>query len=221
MALFALAIYAQEKEITKFLGIPVDGTKAAMKQELISKGFIPKTVQGNDYLEGEFNGQDVHVFIATNNNKVWRIMLCDKNTFSETDIKIRYNNLCRQFKKNEKYVPADFKLDQTIPDDEDISYEMSVNNKRYQAAFYQVLDKATIDAITVPEDRIRALLSEYGYDNPTEEQLENAKALGRVSIAMDLSSKKSVWFMISENSGKYYISMYYDNKYNEANGEDL
>lgn len=32
---------------------------------------------------------------------------------------------------------------------------------------------------------------------------------------------RSVWFMISENNGKYSITMYYDNGYNKANGEDL
>lgn len=34
-------------------------------------------------------------------------------------------------------------------------------------------------------------------------------------------ANKQVWFMISEFQGEYYISMYYDNLYNEANGEDL
>ena len=221
MVLCALSISAQEKEVTKFLGIPVDGTKAEMKQKLIEKGFTPKSLNGNEYFEGEFNGTDVNVYIVTNNNKVWRIAVNDKNTQSETDIKIRFNNLCRQFSKNEKYAPADFKLDQTIPDDEDIEYEMLVHNKRYQATFWQVLDRATIDAITVPEDRIRDLLRELGHENPTDEQLNNALDLGRVSIAMDLSSKKSVWFMISEIYGKYYITMYYDNEYNHADGEDL
>ena len=38
---------------------------------------------------------------------------------------------------------------------------------------------------------------------------------------MDLYLKKSVWFMINERFGKYYIIMYYDNGYNQANGEDL
>lgn len=33
--------------------------------------------------------------------------------------------------------------------------------------------------------------------------------------------KKPVWFMISEYYGKYYITMFYDNEYNRANGEDL
>ena len=211
-----------QKEVTKFMGIPVDGNKAEMKQKLISKGFSPKKVGETEFLEGEFNGTKVQVFIVTNNNKVWRIMVRDKNSCSEGNIKIRFNNLCRQFEKNEKYVPADFKLDQTIPDDEDISYEMLVNNKRYQASYCQVLDKATINAITVPKDRILALLSEVGgIDNPTEEQFKNAEDLGKASFAFDMTSKKSVWFMISEDVGQYYILMYYDNKYNEADGEDL
>lgn len=38
---------------------------------------------------------------------------------------------------------------------------------------------------------------------------------------MDISLKKPVWFMISNAFGKYYISMFYDNEYNRANGEDL
>lgn len=38
---------------------------------------------------------------------------------------------------------------------------------------------------------------------------------------MELTSKKPVWFMISERFGKYYITMFYDNEYNRANGEDL
>ena len=34
-------------------------------------------------------------------------------------------------------------------------------------------------------------------------------------------AKKPVWFTISEFRGKYYITMFYDNEYNTANGEDL
>ncbi len=40
--------------------------------------------------------------------------------------------------------------------------------------------------------------------------------------ALEKIEKKPVWFMISEEEyGKYYITMYYDNEYNRANGEDL
>ena len=38
---------------------------------------------------------------------------------------------------------------------------------------------------------------------------------------VDAMEKRSVWFMIYNNYGKYRITMYYDNGYNRANGEDL
>ena len=43
--------------------------------------------------------------------------------------------MARQFANNPNYAGSD---EQVIPDDDDISYEMSVNNKRYEAVFYQV-----------------------------------------------------------------------------------
>ena len=42
-----------------------------------------------------------------------------------------------------------------------------------------------------------------------------------VSYAVEVASNKSVWFMIAERLGGYYIAMYYDNGYNQAKGEDL
>ena len=132
MLVLSLNISAQ-KEVTKFLGIPVDGTKAEMIQKLKAKGF-KSSAYDRDVLEGEFNGTEVNVSVVTNNNKVFRILVIDKNARDETDIKIRFNTLCRQFKNNEKYYSlGDFELS----DDENISIEMSVNNKRYEADFYQ------------------------------------------------------------------------------------
>ncbi len=32
---------------------------------------------------------------------------------------------------------------------------------------------------------------------------------------------KPVWFRICKFYGEYYITMFYDNEYNHANGEDL
>lgn len=126
------ALHAQ-KSVTQFLGIPVDGTKSEMIRKLKAKGF-ESTSYKKDLLEGEFNGQEVNVSIGTNNNIVYRIFIFDANSTNEAQIKIRFNNLCRQFENNPKYFSPG---DQTIPEDEDISYEMSVNAKTYQAAFLQ------------------------------------------------------------------------------------
>ena len=152
---FSTALYAQ-KDVTKFLGIPVDGTKTAMIQKLKAKGFTPSTWDKN-ILEGEFNGFDVNVHIVTNNNKVWRIMLADKITQDETGIKIRFNELCRQFENNKKYKSMTDK-EQTIPDDEDLSYEMTVNNKRYDAGFYQI---SPLDTIAIYNESKQSLLDKY------------------------------------------------------------
>lgn len=155
IVLFSAVAYAQ-KDVTKFLGIPVDGTKTEMKQQLIAKGFKP--VAGQEYLKGEFNGNDVRIYIGTNNNKVYRIMVCDENLLNEADIIIRFNNLISQFEKNERYFTIT--ENERIKTDEDISYEMNINNKRYEAAFYQSVDT------THMSDKIRdMILKKYNYTN--------------------------------------------------------
>lgn len=127
------ALHAQ-KSVTQFLGIPVDGTKSEMIRKLKAKGF-ESAPYDKEVLEGEFNGQDVMVYVVTNNNKVYRIMVADANPTNEAQIKIRFNNLCDQFKNNRKYFcSGDYK----IPEDEDISYEMAVKAKEYQALFLQM-----------------------------------------------------------------------------------
>ena len=132
LLMLSVALHAQ-KEVTKFLGIPVDGSKSSMIQKLKNKGFVYDP--SADYLKGEFNGQQVDVFIATNNNKVYRIMVCDKNTYDEGQIKIRYNTLCRRFANNQKYVPISA---EELSDRENISYEMTVHKKKYQATYVQL-----------------------------------------------------------------------------------
>ena len=86
LLMLSVALHAQ-KEVTKSLGIPVDGSKSSMIQKLKNKGFVYDP--SADYLEGEFNGRRVNVYVVTNNNKVCRIMVCDKNTYDEGQIKIR------------------------------------------------------------------------------------------------------------------------------------
>lgn len=209
------ALFAQN-DVTKFLGIPVDGSKSEMIQKLKAKGFQYNSKL--DLLEGEFNGRDVEISVVTNNNKVYRIMVMDKIGSSESDIKIRFNTLCQQFENNKKYVSFD---DFILPEDENISYEMSINNKRYQASYFQQLE--INDSIAFANEAILALLSKYTEEqlaNPTEEMRQEFRE-ATFSYMMDLYLKKSVWFMINERFGKYYIIMYYDNGYNQANGEDL
>ena len=189
MIAISASVFAQ-KEVTKFMGIPVDGSPTEMIKKLKAKGFMTdegfmRDVKrgsvdwdGPEVLIGRFNGERVRVLLGVETNKVWRIFLSDKDSRDETQIKIRFNTLVRQFEGNGKYVPYGVD-EQTIADDEDISYQMTVNKKQYEAYFAQKGEDGTID------------------------------------------KKRIVWFCISQRSDGYYIYMYYDNKYNEADGSDL
>lgn len=70
MALCTYGISAQEKEVTIFLGILVDGTKAETKQKLIEKGFIPKTVQETNYLEGDITTGICNAIVKAQNTTI-------------------------------------------------------------------------------------------------------------------------------------------------------
>lgn len=188
MIAISASVFAQ-KEVTKFMGIPVDGSPTEMIKKLKAKGFTTdedamQVVKrglidwdGPEVLTGRFNGEKVRVFLGVEKNKVWRIYLSDKDSRDETQIKIRFNNLVRQFENNDKYIP--YFDEQTIADDEDISYQMTVNKKRYDAYFVQKGEDGMVDV------------------------------------------KREVWFLIIQRFDGYYIYMYYDNKYNEADGSDL
>lgn len=147
-------------------------------------------------------------------------MVCDAKTMGETDIKIRFNRLCDQFSNNKNYIELD-EDGQKIPDDENIRYEISVHDKRYEAIFYQVPN--TTDTLALQNDMKAFALTKYSEEqlaNPTPEIQEDIVKMA-FDFTMQRMTMKPVWFMISEHYGKYYITMFYDNEYNRANGEDL
>ena len=175
LLMLSLSIFAQ-RQVTKFLGIPVDGSRTDMIQKLKAKGF-----RYNSYvnaLEGQFNGNDVWILVQANNNKVWRIAVIYKNSFDKEQIKIQYNSLINQFSNNPRYKV--FKAEE-LTDKDDIYREVSINKKQYEAHFCQLPDNENI-------------------------------------------VKRNVWFTIKEDLNdfqKYIIAIFYENKYNEANGDDL
>jgi hypothetical protein len=123
----------------------------------------------------------------------------------------------RQFEKNKRYTSFG---KYTLSDDEDISYEMTVHDKNYEAVFYQIPDTNKMDSLELQAQLKQELRKSY-----TEEEIENLtddkKKEVAIKITMDILFKKSVWFRINKFDGEYYISMYYDNEYNKADGEDL
>lgn len=212
LLILPVALFAQ-KDVTQFLGIPVDGSKSEMIQKLKSKGYTISPYI-NDVLVGEFNGTDVNIYIVTNNNKVCRIMVADANTVGVTDIRIRFNELIQQFQNNKKYIPLQESTisEYSIPEDEDISFELSIKNKRYQAIFYQ--KTAEYDSLEIEMDNLLKI------ENPNDAEKERLSVV-MAKMSDEINFNKVVWFMINEHGGKYFISMFYDNEYNRAKGEDL
>lgn len=214
-----LGVYAfAQKDVTQFLGIPVDGTKTEMVQKLKAKGF--KYNSTNGWLEGEFNGQEVELSIVTDNNKVWRIVVMDKWVTDEANIKIRFNNLCRQFAKNEKYFPLNENPE--ILESEMIGYEMLVNKRRYESAYFQ----SPVKLSELSEEENNKILSEMGFDKDTVDGLSDSEKKEFDNTFVDYMtekywSKKMVWFIINDEGLKYRIVIFYDNEYNHADGEDL
>lgn len=121
--------------------------------------------------------------------------------------------MCRQFKENGKYLCLD---DFTIPDSEDVGYEMTVNNKRYEATYFQLpTDTATF------YNEVRTTITDYYSQDELKGMSEEERNNLLQDVSFDLLSKRMVWFMIGESYGSYRIQMFYDNKYNEADGQDL
>ena len=225
-------VFGQSESTLKFLGIPVDGSKSEMVAALKDKGFRYDSNSG--FLVGDFNGRESQIGIVENHGKVYRVVVFDANTSGEGQIRIRFNNLIHQFENsNDKYYYIN--QNDKIPEDEDISYEISVNNKQYSATFIynplygndELRDRLINEAVeesklsiekTKDEKTIGGITyGEFYSDKDNYDQLISS-IVGLKVIQM---SNSSVWFKIFEHYGKYYIGLYYDNLLNAPNGEDL
>lgn len=164
LALFSLSSFGQDGGVLKFLGIPIDGTESQFIEQLKSKGFAYNSV--SKAYKGQFNGRTVDVYVHTNHNLVDRVYVAFPYT-SESNIRIEYNRLLGQFKESSKYM--DLSMNEEIPVGEDISYEITVHNKRYGATFHyfdpdgdqNVRAYALIDKFNgiLPDDTITELKS--------------------------------------------------------------
>ena len=135
LVLFALSVSfaSAQDDVTKFLGIPVDGPKSEMIKKLQEKGFVYDKVKG--HLTGTFNGEKVVMQIYTNGNgDVWRVALIDVAVRDEIEIKIRFNRIFGQFQNNGNY---ELVGGSALSERENIDYGITVEKKRYSATFSQ------------------------------------------------------------------------------------
>ena len=218
-SLMTLVLVFAQDDVTTFLGIPVDGKESEFIGKIKKKGFKEKKFNDARFLTGRFNDKDVEIWIGSNNDKVCRVMVVDANPSDKNMIKIRYNNLCHQFKENDRYISD---TDWTIPDNEDISYEMKENGKNYQAVFFQMPTELGNNII------YRRTLGEVILNSTPEfnelSKEERNKEIERIYLKnmSTICSNKRVWFTIQERDyNKFVITLFYDNDYNKSNGKDL
>lgn len=103
VVIFACLVFldlSAQKDVTKFLGIPVDGSGKEMIEKLKDKGFTYS--QKDDALIGIFNGETVVVDVDMQNDKVWRLIIEDLTTRDEEQIVTRFNSLVRQFESRDR-----------------------------------------------------------------------------------------------------------------------
>ena len=221
LAFVTVLVAAQTPATLKFLGIPVDGSKTEIIQQLKQKGFVYDAKE--DVLTGTFNGMKSNVRIHENYGKVDRVFVADAITCNEAQIRIRYNNLLQQFKNNEKYL--EMEENEPIPENENISYEMTVHNKTYDAAFYlnPTYDFSDEDNEKISEDLAKELQGKIDAGEYKDISEEKASELFQSMAVQKLIQmiEGQVWFRIADYYGSYYIIIYYDNLKNRPNGEDL
>ena len=94
ISLLLLSLSAVAQGPLKFMGIPIDGTRPHFESQLKAKGFRYDSI--TESFKGEFNGQNVDVYVHSNHNVVDRVYVSFPRK-SEQNIRIQFNNLLSQF----------------------------------------------------------------------------------------------------------------------------
>ena len=225
---YTLAAQNSNEGTLKFLGIPIDGSKSQMIEQIKAKGFTFNSYP--DCLQGQFNGKNVDVYVVDNHGVTYRVFVAFPET-DEYEIRTEFNHLLSQFMRNDKYVPM--KECVAIDQKEDISYEMSVHNKQYGASFsYISPDVFTPEQTskihdfvekykTMSEDEtqqyIESMAASFSPDSASSSPEDIMMAMNRVASLLS----GNVWFKIIRDGIDYQIGLYYDNIKNMPNGEDL
>ena len=125
----------KNKNVTKFLGIDVDGSRTLMVLKLMFKGF--KRVE-KGVLQGEFNiFSNAYIYVHTIRKKVGRIVVTgySEDQRDASEIIPVFNDLYEQFSNCEKYTPSPENKKLKLDDE---TYEIPSN---FIATFYQGGDK--------------------------------------------------------------------------------
>ena len=198
---------------TKFLGIPIEGTKQEMIQKIRERGFTYN--RQLDCLTGVFNGEKVVIGLRAYEGKVCQVMVGSLQTYSEKQIKAKFNNLMKLFNEDPYYISTH--LDQKFIDKkEKISKEMSKNSKKYAAYYMQITHDLDTTILMKDMEKIAqdVAIQFADKDSLSEREKDLTEQYIELKAIRRQYTNNIVWFRILENQGKYSIALYYDNLYN-------
>ena len=202
-------------DVTSFLGIPVDGARKDMIDNIKRKGFSTIRFGGKRMLKGLFNGSDVYIDLHIRSGKVFRVAVFDVTPSDGHIILSRYNELCRYFGNSPEYMSLS---DDSISEDEDIEHEISINKKEYQAVFYQAPYEDKVGWCTIRAMILKKISGDL--DRLTETELRSEFDRTYAINKLKAMCRKPVWFTIVEDTnGLYRIAIFYENVDNSIDTE--
>lgn len=218
ISLVSIFAFGQNDGALKFLGIPIDGTESQFTAKLRSKGFAYNSY--SESYKGQFNGKNVDVYIHTNHNLVDRVYVEFPPT-TEENIRIDFNILLSQFKQNSKYM--DLSMNEEIPKTDDISYEIKVNKKRYQASFsYFDPDRDPLSFVNALIDKFDGLLPTESI-NKWKESMSASLNLSeddqKLQSEQIMAELQSAIGNIDENKATLFLATFFDGMKSLADGD--
>lgn len=137
LSLILTLTLSAQSNITTFMGIPVEGTRAAMTTQLLKNGLVKA---GNDFLINNIEGRSFLVRIMTNKGKVYRISMVEtKGTSDVHSILTKYENLIDEFRANETLY-CEYEYNKPVDPAHEPFWENFIHQGAYYAEFFQVSD---------------------------------------------------------------------------------
>lgn len=207
LVLYSISTWAQD-HVTRFLDIPVDGTKEEMIEKLKAKGF---TEAHDEYqqLLGKFDDNYVVITIYTHNDKVYRVTVFFRIPVSEIDAKADFNYLIKAFMNNDDYLP----YTSTEPKFE-VSMDENYTKDLYCAVFLQLPPNISFSAIRAETNALlKSKFSEIQLTNPTIQEWEDMTNLVMQKITAKHMDRIINIFSTKSNKipGYYHTAIIYDN----------
>ena len=231
--LLTLSLNAQNDDVIRFLGIPVDGSKEEMIIKLKQKGYTYDYV--NDMFNGEFNGSKITGTIQTYHNKVYAIRFTYDVLpgFSKSVVISKFNSLVNQYDLSDKYISY-LRFDKTlhniesyrIDPNENIGDEMR-RGRLYKAQYRYKQGKQLSDTTGLFQYKIEVYKTIHNVATSRGVSVETYNDIDDDAIkAMFIMNKLEqdvVGFFITNgtNPGTFNIVFDYYNRRNAPNGEDL